>query len=158
MAKQMTRRSALGKLAGSTAAISAAASLAHRLEAADDAAGAALKGRINHSVCKWCYGKIPLEDLCRAGKSIGLQSIELLNVGDFPTLQKHGLACAMVTGVPGGIQDGFNRLENHDKLVAFFESAIPKVAEAGFPNIICFSGNRRGQEDEKGLENCAIES
>ena len=84
------------------------------------------------------------------------QSIELLNVTDFPTLKKYDLACAMVTGVPGGIQDGFNRLENHDKLVAFLEGAIPKVAEAGFPNIICFSGNRRGQDDEKGLENCAL--
>jgi hydroxypyruvate isomerase len=87
---------------------------------------------------------------------MGLQSIELLTVKDFPTLKKHGLICAMVSGVPGGITSGFNRLENHDKIVAFFEETAPKVAEAGFKNIICFSGNRKGQSDEQGLENCAI--
>ena len=30
------------------------------------------------------------------------------------------------------------------------------MAEAGYPNIICFSGNRRGLPDEQGIENCAI--
>ena len=152
----MTRRSALGALAGSAAAATAVASLSQRLQAADESAGADLKGKINHSVCKWCYGKIPLEDLCQAGKKMGLRSIELLTIGDFPTLKKHGLACAMVSGVPGGIENGLNRLENHDKIVAFLEQAIPQVADAGYPNIICFSGNRRGQDDEKGIENCAI--
>ena len=156
MPTRMTRRSAIGKLSGSAAALTAAASLAQHLQAADEAAGADLKGRINHSVCKWCYGKIPLEDLCQAGKKMGLRSIELLTIADFPTLKKHDLSCAMVSGVPGGIEDGLNRLENHDKIVEFFEKAIPQVADAGHPNIICFSGNRRGQDDEKGIENCAI--
>ncbi len=152
----ITRRSALGRVAGSAAVLATATSLHARLGAAEAAAGASLKGHINHSVCKWCYSKVSLEDLCVAGKEMGLQSIELLEVKDFPTLKKHGLLCAMVSGVPGGISSGFNRLENHDKLVAFYEETAPKVAEAGFKNIICFSGNRKGQADEQGLENCAI--
>jgi hydroxypyruvate isomerase len=57
----------------------AAAALAPRLSRAE----AALKGRINHSVCKWCYPKVTLEDLCVAGKEMGLQSIELLQPTDF---------------------------------------------------------------------------
>src|SRR5437870_6337911 len=112
MKTKITRRSAFAKLAGSTAAITAAAaSLSERLGAADSSASASLKGKINHSVCKWCYAKVSLEDLCVAGKEMGLQSIELLNVTDFPVLKKHGLICAMVSGVPGGIQEGFNRVE-----------------------------------------------
>jgi hydroxypyruvate isomerase len=87
---------------------------------------------------------------------MGLQSVELLTVEDFPTLKKHDMICAMVSGVPGGITDGLNRLENHDKIVAFYEDVAPKVAQAGFKNIICFSGNRRGMSDQQGLENCAI--
>src|SRR5881396_3734471 len=154
MKTQITRRSALLKMAGTAAVTTAAASLSARLSAAESAAG--LKGRVNHSVCKWCYEKVSLEDLCVAGKRMGLQSIELLEVKDFPTLQKHGLICAMVSGVPGGITKGLNRLENHDKIVAFYEQTAPQVAEAGFKNIICFSGNRKGQSDEQGLENCAI--
>ena len=93
-------------MAAGAAAASVAASLAKRVTAAETAAGAALKGRINHSVCKWCYPKVSLEDLCTAGKEMGLQSVELLTVDDFPTLRKHGLICAMVSGVPGGITSG----------------------------------------------------
>jgi hydroxypyruvate isomerase len=156
MTSLLTRRSALGRIAGTAAVFSTAASLGSRITAAEATAGAQLKGRINHSVCKWCYPKVSLEDLCLAGKEMGLSSIELLEAKDFETLKKHGLTCAMVSGVPGGITSGLNRLENHDKIVAFYEEVAPKVAEAGFKNIICFSGNRKGMSDEQGLENCAI--
>jgi hydroxypyruvate isomerase len=155
MKTNITRRSALGKVAGATV-VATAASLLQRLNAAEEAAGGKLKGHVNHSVCKWCYPKVSLEDLCQAGKEMGLRSIELLKVEDFPVLKKHGLTCAMVSGVPGGIENGLNRLENHDKIAQFMEQTIPVVAEAGYPNIICFSGNRRGQDDEKGLEDCAV--
>jgi hydroxypyruvate isomerase len=151
----ITRRSALTKLAGGAVLATATASLWQRLTAADAAAGSELKGRINHSVCKWCYEKIPLEMLCEAGRGIGLQSVELLTVDDFPTLKKYNLTCAMVSGVPGGIPSGLNRIENHDAIATYFEATIPKVAEAGYPNVICFSGNRNGMSDEQGLENCA---
>jgi hydroxypyruvate isomerase len=156
MSQNISRRSALRKVAGASAIFAAASNLSFRLNAAEKALGAKLKGRINHSVCKWCYPKIELEDLCKAGKEIGLQSIELVEVKDFPTLKKYGLTCAMVTGVPGMIPHGLNRLENHDKIVSFFEENIPASASFGAPNTICFSGNRAGMDDEKGLENCAI--
>ena len=153
MTTPMTRRSALGRVAGGAAFLSASiASLAERLEAA----GVQLKGRVRHSVCKWCYPKVSLDDLCREGKAFGLTSVELLEVKDFETLKKHDMVCAMVSGVPGGITTGLNRLENHDRIAAFFEDTAPKVAAAGFQNIICFSGNRAGMSDEQGLENCAI--
>ena len=148
---------------GKTAAITAAAtSLATRLGAAEAAAPGS---RINHSVCKWCYDKIPLEDLCVAGKEFGLKSIELLMPSDFPTLKKHGMTCAMVTfptkKSPSGKQIGtishsFNRLEHHDILVSIYEPHLKAAAEAGAKQVICFSGNREGMSDEQGLENCAI--
>ncbi len=151
----MSRRSAISKIAGSAVATAAAASLTERLGAADAAAGSDLKGRVNHSVCKWCYPNVPLDTLCQAGKEMGLHSIELLEVTDFPTLKQHDLICAMVSGVPGGITSGLNRVENHDKIAEFFERTIPIVADAGYPNIICFSGNRKGMSEEEGLKNCA---
>jgi len=152
-----TRRSAIVRLSGAAAALAVSTNIQKGLKAADAAADAAqLKHNVNHSVCKWCYDKIPLEDFCQSAKTIGLQSVELLNVDDFPTLKKHGLQCAMVSGVPGGITKGLNRKENHDEIVKWFEEATPVVAEHGYPNIICFSGNRAGMNDEAGLENCAI--
>lgn len=147
---------------GKTAAITAAAaSLATRLGAADAAAPGT---RINHSVCKWCYNSIPLEDLCVAGKEFGLKSIELLMPEDFAVLKKHDMTCAMVSfpgsttpsGVKvGGIERAFNRVEHHDTLVAAYETHLKASAEVGAKQVICFSGNRDGMSDEQGLENCA---
>ncbi|MBI1840286.1 MAG: TIM barrel protein [Verrucomicrobia bacterium] len=155
-ANSITRRDAL-KASAALVAVTATA-VASRLSAADEAA-AATKGRVNHSVCKWCYPKISLEDLCRSAKSIGLSSIELLQPSDFPTLKRHGLTCAMVSGPSvkglGGITKAFNRVEHHDTLVEAYLGYIDQVADAGMTNLICFSGNRAGLSDEKGLENCA---
>jgi hydroxypyruvate isomerase len=155
MNTRISRRSALGKITAGTSVLAAAASLANRLGAAENAVGAKLKGRINHSVCKWCYPKVELEDLCRTGKEMGLKSIELLEVKQFPTLKKYGLTCAMVSGVPGGITSGLNRVENHDKIVHYFEETLPAAADFGAPNVICFSGNRAGMADEQGIDHCA---
>ncbi len=149
---KMSRRSAIAT-ATSAVAASAAASLGQRLSAAEAAIGS--KGRIHHSVCKWCYPKIELEALAVAGKEFGLRSIELLEVKEIPTIQKHGLTCAMVSGIPGGITKGLNRPENHDAIAAWFEATAPAVAKLGCENIICFSGNRAGQSDEDGIKNCA---
>jgi hydroxypyruvate isomerase len=145
---KLSRRSAL-----LTTAAAAAASLAHRLEAADTASG--LKGHINHSVCKWCYDKVKLEDLAKFAKELGMSSIELLEVKDIPTVNKYGLTCAMVSGIPGGITQGLNRFENHDKMVEWFAATAPEVVKVGCQNVICFSGNRKGQADEEGIKNCA---
>lgn len=145
---KLSRRSAL-----LTTAAAAAASLAHRLDAADTASG--LKGHINHSVCKWCYDKVKLENLAKFAKELGMSSIELLEVKDIPTVNKYGLTCAMVSGIPGGITQGLNRFENHDKMVEWFAATAPEVVKVGCQNVICFSGNRKGQADEEGLKNCA---
>lgn len=160
MKPNLSRRAALRHTA-TTVALGALASRLSRT----DALAAELKGRVNHSVCKWCYGKIPLEEFCQAAKGIGLRSVELLQPSDFPTLKKHGLTCAMVSnptgktpqGVSvGGIPKAFNRVEYHDTLIQIYEPQIKAVAEAGMTNLICFSGNREGLDDEKGLENCAL--
>src|SRR5687768_4596552 len=94
-AKPISRRKAVRQITGATVAVTAAA-LARGIQAADAAAGQT-KRRVNHSVCKWCYGKIPLDEFCKAAKEIGLSSVELLQPTDFPTLRKYGLTCAMVS-------------------------------------------------------------
>lgn len=155
MNSPISRRSALGKLAGGGAVLAAASNLSTRLRAADAVLSPKLRGNVNHSVCKWCYPHIALDDFCKSAKQIGLQSVELLEVKDFPTLKQHDLVCAMVSGVPGGITSGLNRKEHHEAIFNYFEKTLPIVAEHGYPNIICFSGNRAGMSDEQGLENCA---
>lgn len=115
-----------------------------------------LKGNIKHSVSRWCFGGIPMEDFCKACKEIGMQSIELLDPKDWDIVKEHGMSVAMCQGAGLGIENGFNDIKLHDQLVASYEEVIPLVAKAGFTNLICFSGNRRGMSDEEGLQNCAL--
>ncbi|HEU5068788.1 MAG TPA: TIM barrel protein [Verrucomicrobiae bacterium] len=157
MQSTMSRRSAIRKIAGS-AAVAAATTALPQLARAESPAPTKLKGRINHSACRWCYGKISLDDLCVAGKEIGLVAIDLLNPDEFATVKKHGLTCSMVSfpvidGL-GGIGKAFNRIEHHDKLVQAYEKRLQETADAGFERLICFSGNRDGLADDKGLDNC----
>lgn len=151
-----SRRSALKKMAGSAAVALAGMSLSHRVSAAEHALDEKLKGKINHSVCRWCYNDIPFEDLCKAANTIGLASIELTGPDEWPILKRYGLTAAMGWSAEKGITEGFNNPALHDELVTRYTELIPKAAAAGIQQLICFSGNRRGLDDEKGLENCAV--
>jgi hydroxypyruvate isomerase len=152
----MRRRSFIGS--GLAASAAALASSGARVELAAQALQqSAANSAFPQSVCHWCFRGMSVEELAVAARQIGIQSVELLNPGpDFDTLKRLGMSCAMVSQPAGSIAQGWNRLENHDMLIAAYEQTIPVVAAAGFPNLICFSGNRRGMDDEQGLENCAI--
>jgi hydroxypyruvate isomerase len=151
---ELSRRNALKALAG-TAALAALPRL--RADAPNPppaAAPTAPATSFRHSACRWCYQKMPLEDLAREGKRVGLESVELLDPSEWATVQKHGLTCAMANGVTR-IPEGLNRIEHHGVMVPGMIERIGACAEAGLPNVICFSGNRAGMDDELGLENCA---
>ena len=98
---------------------------------------------------------MPLEDLIVAAKDIGITSVELLTPEQWPLVAKHGLTCAMAHATPLGLETGFNDLSLHAQLLKDYSLNIPKAADAGLQNVICFSGNRNGLSDAQGLENCA---
>lgn len=151
-----SRRGVLKKIAGTAALTAFGTSLSDQILAAEAPLPEELKGKVNHSVCRWCYKDIPLEDLCKAAKDIGLSSIELTGPEEWPILKKYGLVSAMPWGAGMGIEKGFNNPDYHDELVKSYEEVIPKVAAAGYNKIICFSGNRNGLSDEEGIGKCAI--
>lgn len=148
----MTRSQAIKKIAASTVASFALPQIVTSMNALPDD----LKGKINHSVCQWCYNDIPLEQLCETAKTIGIKSIDLLNSTQWSTAAKYGLTCAMAYANDWGLQRGFNDASLHEQLLKDYSVNIPKAAEAGLKNVICFSGNAKGLSVEQGLENCAI--
>jgi hydroxypyruvate isomerase len=155
MAMQQNRRSAIKSILAGTAAIGAlgvSASFAEK--PGHDMANEKLKGNIHHSVCPWCYEGISLDELCIAGKEIGLTAIDLCGPDEWPTLQKHGLYSAMCNGAEINLTDGFNDKQFHATLIKNYLAMIPKVADNGYKNLICFSGSRRGKTDETGWSNC----
>lgn len=114
-----------------------------------------LKGNIKHSVSRWCFDAIPMETFAPAVKQLGCSGIDLLGPKDWPLVKKLGLDSTMCYWAEEMSQtDSWNRRENHPKLIADYTRYINTVADAGYTNLICFSGNRNGMDDQEGLENC----
>jgi len=108
---------------------------------------AAAAGRIKQSASRWCYGKIPLPELCRAAKQIGLAGIDLLQPEDWPVVQENGLVCSM--GYPTKRNDfiatGFNDRANHAMLLRELEQTIPWPRSRGFPTSLRCSGTAKAR-------------
>jgi len=137
------------------AAKAAAASLAMSplLFEAEEMQAVQRKGRIRQSVSRWCYAKMPLDELCEKGATMGLKAIDLLNEDEWEVPGRYGLVCSMGYGGGGEIRIGMNRVENHAKIEAAFRKSIPRAAKLGVVNVITFSGNRGGMSDEEGMKN-----
>jgi hydroxypyruvate isomerase len=115
------------------------------------------KGRLKQGVTAGVFDpKMPLEEQCRLAADLGCVGFDLVPLKDWPVLKKYGLTPTMAPPEATGISipDGLNRKENHDRLEKAVRAAIDQCAAGGCPNLITFSGNRRGMPDAEGAENC----
>jgi len=112
-----------------------------------------LKGSINHSVCRWTYDFLSLDELCVLAKEIGIKAIDLIGPKDWHILKKHGIDSSMCNGAEINLVDGWNNKDNHAKLIQSYTEHIELVSKAGYKNLIFFTGNRRGMDDETGMQN-----
>ena len=149
-----SRRNALKNIITGTAALGTTG-LAEVYTSSNQKKPNKLKGNIRHSVCRWCYNSIPLEEFCATVKKSGLEAVDLVGPKDWPTLQKYKLDSSMCNGAEINLVDGWNNTQFHSTLIKNYKEMIPLVAKAGYKNLICFSGNRRGINDETGLKNCS---
>ncbi len=152
-----TRRHALKTILAGAAALTAAPglSLAENPQPSTFNPQPPRKGNVRHSVCRWCFDSMPLDELCVAVKKMGISAIDLVGPKDWDTLKKHGLDSSMCNGAEINLVDGWNNPKFHEQLMKNYTEMIPKVAQAGYKNLICFSGNRRGMDDLVGMRNCA---
>jgi hydroxypyruvate isomerase len=111
------------------------------------------KGRVKQSVCRWCYQQIPLEELCAKAAQMGLKAVDLLNPEEYEVPGRYGLVCSMGYAGGGEIDSAMNRVENHARIEEAFRKYIPLAAKAGVPNVITFSGTRKGMSDDEGAKN-----
>jgi hydroxypyruvate isomerase len=147
----MRRRTALRSLMTGVAGLSMTAARG----AYESFEPATLKGNIRHSVCSWTFDEFSLEELCQTVKQLGFHAIDLVAPAGFNTLKTHGIDCSMCyTAGKISLTEGWNRTENHGWLIKDFLEAIPIISKAGYKNLICFTGNRNGMDDETGLNNC----
>jgi hydroxypyruvate isomerase len=146
--RKLTRRRLLESSVAGIAAIAVPTTVA-----GFDTAATARKGRIRQSVSRWCYEKIPLDQLCGYAAKIGLKGVDLLEVNEYEIPRRYGLICTMGYAGGGDIGKALNRTENHAAIEQAFRVNIPLAAKAGVPNVITFSGNRGGMGDDEGARN-----
>lgn len=96
--------------------------------------------------------KVPLEKLLPAAVEMGLAGFDLVSRNLWPDLKKHGLICTMSGS--HSLTNGLCEPANHEGCLASIRESVDATAAEGWPNVICFSGNRRGIPDEVGLKNC----
>ncbi|MEO1484854.1 MAG: TIM barrel protein [Bacteroidota bacterium] len=113
-----------------------------------------LKHNINHSVCRWCFNDIPWESFLATLNDLGIKALDLTGPEDWPLMKKYNIHASMCWGAEINLTDGWNDPQFHPTLIKNYTEMIPKVADAGYTNLICFSGNRRGIDDYVGLQNC----
>jgi hydroxypyruvate isomerase len=142
----ITRRSAL-KAAGAVALASSAPLAVHSETPAKP------NGNLKQSVCRWCYGRVPLETLAEEVKKIGYLSLELLLPEEHKVVKQSGLTCAVLGGAD--IANGMNRVENHERTLKRVRAHIEYAAAEGIPAVLLMSGNRRGLPDDEGMKVCA---
>ena len=156
MTNEQNRRLAIKNMvAGSAALIAGTSVLSSFTAEKNNTSKMELKGNINHSVCQWTYSFLTVEELCKVVKDIGFNAIDLIAPKDWPILQKYGIYSSMCY-VDGDVSltNGFNTIANHKKLVAQYLDVIPQMVKAGYKDVICFSGSRKGMDDETGIKNC----
>jgi hydroxypyruvate isomerase len=112
-----------------------------------------LKNNINHSVCRWTYKDLTVEELCVTVKKLGFSAIDLVGPKDWGTLKKNAVYSSMCNGAEINLVNGWNNKQYHPVLIKNYTEHISLVADAGYKNLICFSGNRNGMDDETGLKN-----
>jgi len=155
MANKQNRRSAIRNIVAGTAAISVTGMLSSfKKEESKEMLTDKLKGNINHSVSPWCYSQYTLDKLCELSKEIGITGVDLCGPKDWPTLQKHGMYSSMCNGAEINLTDGFGDTQFHATLQKNYSEMIPLVEKNGYKNLICFSGSRRGKDNETGWNNC----
>ncbi len=113
---------------------------------------AALKGNIHHSVSRWTYGDLSMTELCQLVKKLGFGAIDLVGPQDWPVLKQHGIYSSMCNGAELNLVDGWSNPQFHNALIQRYRRHIDLVADAGYKNLICFSGNAKGLDRETALQ------
>jgi hydroxypyruvate isomerase len=115
------------------------------------------KGKLKQAVTGGVFGRgTPFEVQCWEAARIGFQGFDLHGPADFPMLKKYGLIPSMVPGGGGTIPVALNRKENHDRIEKEMNALIDVSAENACPDLITFSGNRKGMSDAEGADNCVL--
>ena len=112
------------------------------------------KGRIRQSVMGWCFKPMPMMELAKHYKAIGIEAMEGVSAKDYPAIRKLGLKISLVSG-GHGFKQGPCVAANRDMVVEKLKNGIDLAAQIGTKSVITFTGMReKGLTDKAGATNC----
>ena len=112
------------------------------------------KGRIRQSVMGWCFKPMPMMELAKHCKAIGIEAMEGVSAKDYPAIRKLGLKISLVSG-GHGFKQGPCVAANRDMVVEKLKNGIDLAAQIGTKSVITFTGMReKGLTDKAGATNC----
>lgn len=102
------------------------------------------------SVAWWCFeGTLPPDELIETAARLGFAGLEFVPPEHWSATAAAGLTITAIRGHES-LTDGLNRRENHDRIERELTTNLDLARRWGIPNLICFSGNRDGLDDEEG--------
>ncbi|ROQ17994.1 hydroxypyruvate isomerase [Marinimicrobium koreense] len=152
MTDSLNRRALLRGAVASAFGVTSLSALGPRALADHHGQSHQLKGNIRHSVARWTYDFLSVEELCQLVKRIGFSAIDLIGPKEWHILKEHGVDSSMCNGAELSLEEGFGNAEHHSALIESYRKHIDLVSDAGYTNLICFSGNARGMDPEDGLK------
>ena len=157
MSHSLNRRRLMRAAMASALGVASMSALGARAASANATAETtALKGNIRHSVARWTFNFLSLEELCLVVRRLGFSAIDLVGPAEWNILKQHGVDSSMCNGAELSLEDGWGDTRFHKPLIDSYRKHIDLVADAGYQNLICFSGNARGMDPEDGLKNATI--
>jgi hydroxypyruvate isomerase len=112
-------------------------------------------GALRQSFAWWCVAQKAGDPavFLRAVKAAGFAAVELLPRELWDAAREAGLVIA--TEGAGALDKGWNRRTQHAGLLEEVERKLELAGKYQIPNLIVFSGNRAGLDDEEGAETTA---
>lgn len=153
MTHPVNRRALMRGAVASALGLSSLSALGSETVLSPASPAAALKGNIRHSVARWTFGFLSIEELSLLVKRLGFSAIDLVGPNDWSILKQHGVDSSMCNGAELNLEDGWGDAKFHKPLIERYQKHIDLVSDAGYKNLICFSGNARGKDAEDGLKN-----
>jgi hydroxypyruvate isomerase len=113
-------------------------------------------GKIKQALSWWCFDRDGMEPrrFFKEARRIGYAAVELLPRELWDAAREANLVIA-THGGHQSLTDGLNRRENHSRIEDEINQYLELAVQYQIPNLIVFSGNRRGLSDEEGAANTA---
>ncbi len=111
---------------------------------------------VRHSISWWCFQPhFEPAELISVAAELGYDGFDLVDQEHWKAIRDAGLEIAAIVG-HSSLRDGLNKASNHDRIEKEILENLELASQFSIPSLICFSGDRHGESDDRGIEVTAL--